>query len=117
MNAAEPLRAPVGAVGWSPDAGWLYDTQEVVKRVDRDAYVLVVSNDGYLRGVTPTDRAPLVAVVRVDGDLAEVVARLDDLADRAHGLDVSEATDVNELRARVTALVHRVDRLEGGRAS
>ena len=76
--------------------------------------VLIISADGVVRGVQPHAVAPLAAVLRIDADLAEVVARLDDLADRAHGLDVSEATDVYELRARVTALVHRVRQLEGG---
>ena len=54
------------------------------------------------------------ALLRVEGDVAELVARVDDLADRVEALDVSEATDTNELRARLTALVHRVDLLERG---
>ena len=75
--------------------------------------VLVVSGDGMVRGVQPHAVAPLAAVLRIDTDLAEVVARLDDLGDRLAGIDIGEATDVNELRARVTALVRRVDLLEG----
>ena len=40
MNAAEPLRAPQGAHGWSPHTGWLYSPDELAERVDGDAYVL-----------------------------------------------------------------------------
>jgi len=112
VNTSEPLRAPAGARGWTPADGWLYDGDELPERVD-EGPMLVVSDDGMLRGVTRRDRAPLTAVLRVDADLAEVVARLDDLGDRLVGVDTAEATDVNELRARVTALVRRVDRLEG----
>ena len=47
--------------------------------------VLVVSRDGCPRGVTSTARAPLAALLRVEGDIAEVVQRLDDLADTVAG--------------------------------
>ena len=114
MNTSEPLRAPAGARGWTPADGWLYDGDELPRQVEGAGdMVLVVSDDGMVRGVQPHAVAPLAAVLRVDADLAEVVARLDDLGDRLVGVDTAEATDVNELRARVTALVRRVDRLEG----
>lgn len=104
MNAAAPVRAPDGAYAWSSLRGWLYDPDGPSDAVEGDV-ILTVSSDGLLRGVLPTDRAPLSAVLRVEGDVVEVVQRLDDLADRAAGLDTGLAVEV-------AALKHRVRRLE-----
>lgn len=112
MNAAEPLRAPDGARGWAPHTGWLYSGDELAEHVDGDAYVLTVSGDGLLRGVTDHDPAPLRALLRVEVDVTEIAARIDDLADTVAGQDIDEATDINMMRARMDALVRRVDKLE-----
>ena len=61
--------------------------------------MFVASSDGQIRDVQPHNRAPVAAALRVEGDVAAQVARVDDLADRVEALDVSEATDTNE-RAR-----------------
>ena len=104
---AQPVRAPAGARAWTPDIGWLYEREEVPRHVEAGAVALVVSDDGWLRGVTDDDHAPLAAVLRIDGDLAEVVERIDALADRAEGLDTGLAVEVSMLKARVRQLENR----------
>ena len=107
QNDAQPVRAPQGALGWSPDGGWLYEPTEVRSSVDAGHMTLVVSDDGWLRGVTDHDRAPLAAVLRIDGDLVEVVARLDQLAERAEAADTGNAVEIAALRGRVRQLENR----------
>ena len=105
MSAAQPVRAPQGAVAWTPQAGWVYDHLELPQRVEGDSYVLMVSeHDGRLRGVTANDTAPLLAVLRVEADVAEIVRRLDDLADRAEGASTDVAVEVAALKRRVRKL-------------
>lgn len=112
MNSEpQPIPAPQGAIAWTPDTGYLYEPGEVPIHVETGAVVLVVSDDGQLRGVKAHDRVPLAAVLRVEGDIAEVVMRLDDLGDHVAGIDTSVASDSNGLRARTDALVARVERL------
>jgi hypothetical protein len=49
-------------------------------------YVLVVSErDGVIPGVTATTTAPLAAVLRIDADLADMVLRLNEVADQLDG--------------------------------
>lgn len=110
-DSTDLIRAPQGALAWTPARGYLYEPAEVPAHVEAGELVLVVSDDGYLRGVAHYDRAPLASLLRVEGDLAEIVARLDDLGDTVAGIDTGIATDVNMLRARMDALVHRVDQL------
>lgn len=101
------LRAPAGAIGWTPDSGWIYDEHEAPAALEEHGgLVLVVSDDGMVRGVTSSDRAPLSAVLRVDGDLVDVVTRLDEVADELAVLE-------RQAGARLIALLHRVDTLEG----
>jgi hypothetical protein len=54
-------------------------------------------------------------VLRLDADLTDVVARLDDLADQLVGFDTGNATDAAITRTRADALVARVDALVGCR--
>ena len=98
------IRAPHGAVAWTPANGWLYSPDDVPILLEDGDLVIVVSDDGVIRGVTSHDRAPLSAVLRIDGDVSELVARIGDLEQ-----------PISELKARVDALVARVDRLSGGR--
>lgn len=108
MNSeAQPIRAPQGAIAWTAVDGFAYDEHEVPRHVDAGELVLVVSSDGMLRGVQPHDHAPMIAVVRVEADVVEVIQRLEELAG-----GTASVRDVNELRARMTAAVHRVDVLE-----
>ena len=80
----------------------------LAERVDGDAYVLTVSSDGMLRGVTDHDPAPLRALVRVEVYMTEIVERLDDLGDTVAGLDAAEAGDKAEVMVRLRALADRV---------
>lgn len=123
-----PIRAPAGAVGWTASAGYLFDSAELTHRATAGEVVLVVPAEGMLRGVTPDNRAPLLAVLRLDGDLVDVVTRLDDLSDRidqvtrmhdalaepvsdlgdrAAGLDTGLAVEVSTLKGRVRKLEER----------
>lgn len=99
------MRAPQGAVAWTPEDGFLYRNDPVPVALEAGDLVLVVSDDGELRGVTPHDRAPLAAMLRVDGDLADVVTRLDEIADELAVLE-------RQAGARLTAAVHRLSTLE-----
>ena len=110
MNIEQHVRAPAGAVAWSTLRGWLYEPHEAAE-VEGDV-ILLVSSDGLVHGVLPNARAPLVAVLRVEADMADVVQRIDDLADRAAGMDVAEAGDKAEVLARLRALADRVASLE-----
>jgi len=40
------VRAPQGAVGWTPRAGWAFDVAELPTHVEDGDYVLTVSADG-----------------------------------------------------------------------
>ena len=109
------IRAPQGAIAWTPTDGWVYDAVELPDHIEQGHYVVVVSErDGMVRGVTAYTTAPLVALLRVDADLAEVVERVGELGEQLAGLGTGEALDMNEVRARLAAIVHRVTRLEGG---
>lgn len=112
MNAAEPLRAPQGARAWTPSRGFVYEHSETAAAVEAGDSVHVVSRDGFLRGVSPTNRAPLRALLRIETDLAELVQRLGDLADSVAGLDAAEAGDKAEVLVRLRALTERVAALE-----
>lgn len=112
QNNAQPIPAPQGAVAWTPSRGFVYERPEAAAAVDAGETVHVVSRDGYLRGVAPSNRAPLVALLRVEGDVAELVARVGDLGETVAGLDAGESVDVSDLRSRVAALTHRVVQLE-----
>lgn len=96
-DSTDRVRAPQGARGWTASGGYVYDETEMPRRLEGGAMLLVVSHDGYVRGVTERDHAPLAAILRLDGDLHEVVARLDELAD--------------ELRGRQSAVADRLDQL------
>lgn len=98
------IRAPHRAVAWTPAGGWLYSPDDVPILVEDGDLVIVVSDDGVIRGVTNHDRAPLSAMLRIDGDVSQLVERIADLEQ-----------PISELKARVDALVARVDRLSGGR--
>lgn len=113
MNAAEPIRAPEGAVGWTARGGYLYERGDMPRRVVAGEMVLVVSADGMVRGVT---EPALAAVLRLDGDMAEVVQRLAEVGETVAGVDTGAAGDVAELRTRMRSLAARVDRLEHGAA-
>jgi hypothetical protein len=102
-DPAEPIRAPQGAIAWTPTDGWLYERAEMPTRIEGGDVVYVVSADGRVRGITPSMTAPLAAVLRIDADLADLVTRLNDLAE-AH------SDEITELRGRQDALVARVDR-------
>lgn len=107
QNDAHLIRAPQGAIAWTTADGWLYDGDPMPTTPDIGDLVLMVSPDGYLRGVTLHDRAPLASLLRIDADLAEVVRRIDHLADRAEGLDTSTAVEVAMLKGRVRRLEER----------
>lgn len=108
-----PLRAPADAICWSPADGWVFDEHEAQRALTDNGWALVVASDGRVH-VGDDETAPLASVIRLDGDLAEVVLRLDDLGDTVAGVDTGEAADVAELRTRVAALASRVTRLEHG---
>ena len=93
------MRAPEGAVAWTPD-GWVFDGPPAA--LDDGRLVLVVSDDGELRGVQPADRAPLAAVLRIDRDALETAGAVAALDRRTHAL--------------LTALSHRVSVLEEAHA-
>ena len=120
---AEPIRAPAGAIAWTPDDGWLYHAADLPERVTAGHYTLVVSDDGHLRGVSDTQPAPLAAVLRIDADVSELVQRVGDLAEEQTaqsdrwaamlaGASAGEALDVSELRRQLRALTQRIERLE-----
>lgn len=89
---AEPVRVPNGAQAWIAREAWLYEADGVPVELAAGQLVLVVSDDGYVRGIGPDDLAPLAAVLRIDGDVTEIVLRLGDLKDRAAGFDTGLAT-------------------------
>ena len=106
-DSTRNVRAPQGALAWTAVHGWLYEHEMAPSPTDTRDLLLVVSEDGYLRGVAFHDRAPLVAVLRIDGDLTEIVARIDNLADRVVGLDTGLAVEVSMLKGRVRQLENR----------
>lgn len=76
------MRAPQGAIAWTPAIGWMYEPVDLRERVTAGHYVLVVSErDGIVRGLTETTTAPLSAVLRIDADVTELVLRLNDIAE------------------------------------
>jgi hypothetical protein len=99
-DPAEPVRAPQGAIAWTPTDGWVYDAADLPARIEDDHFVLVVSErDGMMRGVTAFTSTPLVATLRIDADLSELVLRVADLAEE------------------LAAALNRLDALAGGGAS
>lgn len=89
------IRAPQGAVGWTPTTGYVYDTRELPDHVDAGHYVIVVSeSDGMVR-LNSVESAPLAAVLRLETDVAELVARV---ADIDHGVDDQAIEAVSDLR-------------------
>jgi hypothetical protein len=77
----ESVRAPQGAVGWTPRNGFIYEPVDLPTRVTDGDYVLVVSDDGFIRGVTAVTTAPLVAVLRIEADVTELIQALYDIAE------------------------------------
>jgi hypothetical protein len=75
------VRAPAGAVGWTPSTGYVFEPVDLPTRVTDGDYVLIVSADGLVKGVTPVTTAPLVAQLRLETELAEVVSALHDVAE------------------------------------
>jgi hypothetical protein len=75
------VRAPAGAVGWTPRAGWAFDVAELPTHVEDGDYVLTVSADGLVRGVTAVTGAPSLALLRVEADMVELVEALRDVAE------------------------------------
>ena len=76
MNDAYLIRAPQGAIAWTVADGWLYDGDLLPTSVEAGEMVLVVSDDGYLRGVAHYDRTPLASLLRIDTGLAVEVSML-----------------------------------------
>ena len=103
-DSIDRIRAPQHAVAWVPETGYLYEPSEVPTHLEAGAVVLVVGSDGYVRGVT---HAELAAVLRIDGDLDQLVQRVEELGDRAAGLDTGLAVEVAALRGRVRQLENR----------
>jgi hypothetical protein len=86
------VRAPAGAVGWTPRSGWVYEPVDLPTRVTNGDYVLVVGErDGMVRGVTAVTTAPLVAVLRIDTELTELRDRLTQVAETAVDLLAARA--------------------------
>ncbi|MBW3605399.1 MAG: hypothetical protein KY460_10925 [Actinobacteria bacterium] len=106
-NDATLIRAPQGALAWTAPDGWLYEPTEVRSSVDAGHMTLIVDDNGWLRGVTPHDGAPLAAVLRMDADLTQLVQGLGDLAERAQGLDTGLAVEMSMLKGRVRQLENR----------
>lgn len=106
-DSTHTVHAPQGALAWTAMGGWRYAGDRAPSTTETGDLVLVVSDDGYLRGVTLHDRAPLIALLRIDGQLTEIVARIDQLADRVAGLDTGLAVDVSMLKGRVRQLENR----------
>jgi hypothetical protein len=77
------VHAPAGAVGWTPRDGWVYEPVDLPTRVTDGDYVLVVSADGFVRGVTAVTTAPLVAHFRLEANVAELVSALHDVAEHS----------------------------------
>jgi hypothetical protein len=77
------VRAPQGAVGWTPRDGWAFDVAELPTHVEDGDYVLTVSADGLIRGLTAVTTAPLIALLRVEADVAELVEALRDVAEHS----------------------------------
>jgi hypothetical protein len=77
------VRAPAGAVGWTPRDGWAFDVAALPAHVEDGDYVLTVSADGLVRGVTAVTGAPLLALLRVEADVVELVEALRDIAEHS----------------------------------
>jgi hypothetical protein len=89
---SEPIevRAPQGAVGWTPTTGWLYDVRDLPDHVDAGHYVIVVSeSDGMVR-LNSIETAPLAAVLRLETDVAELRNRVEDEGLREQLVDIAE---------------------------
>ena len=78
-DLTRPVRAPEGAKFWVPSTGYIYSTAELPEASTDSDYVLVVSTDGMMRGVTSTMPAPLQALLRVETDVSELVAVINEL--------------------------------------
>jgi hypothetical protein len=65
---------------WCPSLEGQVDA-ELHTHVEDGDYVLTVSADGLIRGVTAVTGAPLIALLRVESDLAGLVAALHDIAE------------------------------------
>lgn len=107
-DSTDRVRAPQGARGWTASGGYVYDETEMPRRLEGGAMLLVVSADGYVRGVQPHATAPLAAVLRLDGDVAEVVLRLDELGDELHGRQSAVADRLDQLTRLHAELAARV---------
>jgi hypothetical protein len=81
MSAPADVQAPAGAVGWTPRTGFVYEPVDLPTRVTDGDYVLTVSTDGVIRGVTSVTTAPLVAQLRLETELSELVSALHDIAE------------------------------------
>lgn len=87
------IRAPQGAVGWTPTLGWVYDVRDLPDHVNAGHFVIVVSeSDGMVR-LNSVETAPLAAQLRLETDMAELtnrVAEIDTEQLREKLLDVAE---------------------------
>lgn len=82
MNSElDPIPAPQDALGWSPEDGFIYDRKVLTDRLAQGWYVHMISDDGRLYGVMAQDRAPLAAVLRLEGDVASLVEALGDFGE------------------------------------
>jgi hypothetical protein len=89
------VRAPEGAIAWTPTDGWLYDVADLPTRVEDGHYVLVVSErDGLVR-ISGTETAPLAAVLRIDADVTELVLSLHDIVEHAQQALARRAGDAS----------------------
>lgn len=111
---APPVTAPPGAIGWSARDGWIFDQEVLQRAMKRTApdMALLVSRDGLVHGVLPHDLAPLIAVLRIETELADMTQALLDLSDRAQGLDTDQAVAITQIRARLERLGDRLTAVE-----
>lgn len=93
MSGERPVRAPAGAVAWEPARGWLYpgDEPSSAEALDAASPVFIVSSrDGAVHGVSRNEPAPLVAVLRLETDVAQLVERVNELfAEPTEGEDMA----------------------------
>jgi hypothetical protein len=81
---SEQVRAPQGAVAWTPELGWVFAIDSVPTMIREDQYIVLVSPvDGRAAPIPVNQLAPLIAVMRLDTELIELRWKLIDTWERA----------------------------------
>lgn len=78
-SEAVEVRAPQGAVGWTPTVGYVYDVRDLPDHIEPGHYVLVVSERDGMVHVNGIETAPLSAVLRLETNFVELLTRIDEM--------------------------------------